>query len=445
MRTVRQYEHDVNQKSCNAVIQRIFKSEGGFFLVADRTVFFPEGGGQPGDRGIVRPAGTCGADITIIDTLEKDGEVWHRLADEADGEYDSAGFETELAERGFVPGAEIELVLDWTHRFDCMQRHLGEHILSGAIYRLFGGVNRGFHMGEDCITIDIAFEDEAFTGEFVSDGALEKGAVSEAGDMPHRSGYTKMTWEMAEAAEAEANRVIQQDLPVTVSYFETQEDAASMPLRKAVKAETDVSVVTVGDIDSPADCCACCGTHPDSSGQVGLVKIYKIEPNRGMSRIYFECGMRAFTAYQKHFNILYELENELSAGDNDVLAKFEARIEKENSLHRELTALRKKNVEQEAAALLSNGCAGVHVYDDLTADDLRQTAKKISGKFTGLAVLVSIAGLAAVLVSDGSADCGFVVKEQAAPLGGKGGGNKSTASCVFPDKAALDEFIRRLG
>ena len=432
MRTVRQYEHDVNLKSCKAVIQRIFGSEDGVFLVADRTVFFPEGGGQPGDKGVVRLAGTKGADVTIIDTIECDGEVLHKLA----------GDDDDIATAGLVPGKQVELVLDWAHRFDCMQRHLGEHILSGAIYRLFGGVNRGFHMGEDAIIIDIAFEDQSVTGGFISDGAL--GSRSSAGmwNGAERPGYSKMTWEMAEAAEAEANRVIQRDLPVTVRYFDTPEEAAAMPLRKAVTAESDVSVVTVGDELAPADCCACCGTHPETSGQVGMIKIYKIEPNRGMSRIYFECGMRAFTTYQKHFNILYELENELSAGDDDVIAKFEARTEKGNALHKELTALRKKTVERETASLLKTGCAGLHVYEDLSADDLRQIVKKISGKFEGFAVLASIPELAVILASDGSTDCGLTVREKAVPLGGKGGGNRLTATCVFPDKAALDEFVR---
>ena len=87
---------------------------------------------------------------------------------------------------------------------------------------------------------------------------------------------------MARAAESDANRVIWSDLPVTVSHFDYRVDAEKMPLRKVLAFEDDISVVSVGDIADPADCVACCGTHPKTSGQVGLVKIYKVEKNKDM-------------------------------------------------------------------------------------------------------------------------------------------------------------------
>ena len=310
----------------------------------------------------------------------------------------------------------MNMSIDWAHRFDNMQRHCGEHILSGAFHRLYGGANQGFHMGEDYMTIDIAFPEDA--------------------------SYKRVTWEMALAAERDANRVIWEDVPVHIDYFDTRQQAEAYPLRKALAFEEDISVVTIGDPEDPADCVACCGTHPSSSGQVGLIKIFKIEPNKGMSRIYFEAGTRAFAKYQQQFDTLYDIGVRLSAGTEDVLAKFEAYEQRAEQTHAALAGLRSRLLDEEANALAAQMAAGlIKYYDDFTVDDIFNLGKKLSGSITGAIALVCRPANTAVLLSDGEPHCGKLVKENASTFGGKGGGNATSARAFFPDAESLAEFL----
>lgn len=96
---------------------------------------------------------------------------------------------------------------------------------------------------------------------------------------------------------------------VITRHFDSRQEAENLPLRKALAFDEDITIVCVGAVENPADCVACCGTHPSTSGQVGMVKIYKVESNKGMSRIYFEAGQRAFRQYQEKFDVLTTLEN----------------------------------------------------------------------------------------------------------------------------------------
>ena len=431
MATKKLYQDDVYQKTCEAEILQVEKEEDGTWLVFDQTVFAPEGGGQPSDRGTVLEAAAPlkTAKSAFIDRAEDRGDqVFHRLTEDP----------------GFRTGDRVILSIDWGVRFDHMQRHLGEHILSGAFWRLFGGINRGFHMGEEGMTIDIAFEGDLPGGgraEILPDDRLNPD-----GRLDDRSLPDRVTWEMAEAAEFEANRVIQSDAPVSVRYFHTRDEAARMPVRKAVAFDQEISVVTVGDPAAPLDCVCCCGTHPSSAGQVGLVKIYKIEPNKGMSRVYLEAGSRALVNAQRHFNLLYELETALSAGDEDVLAKFRGRAEKEEAVHGQLTALRRRVQTQEAAAIAAAPAPFTcRTYEDLSVDDLMQIGRKAAKGRAGLLVLAQVPDRTALLFAGDGLDAGALTKAAAPAFSGRGGGKAAFARATFPDEAALRGFLTALG
>jgi len=224
MTTKKRYEEDVNLRTLDTTVVRLDRYLDRPALVLSETIFFPEGGGQPWDLGTVN-------EVALAGVLEKDGEVYHLL-------------ESDAVSAAFVPGQPVRLVLAWERRFDHMQRHCGEHILSGIFFREYGGVNRGFHMGDEYMTIDISLE--------------------------QNPDITSVTWDMALHAEAEANRIIWQNMPVTTRRFESKEAAAGIPLRKELAIEEDITIVCVGSQDNPRDCVACCGTHPNTSGQVGL-------------------------------------------------------------------------------------------------------------------------------------------------------------------------------
>ena len=396
MSTIKLYQQDVYLKECEAVILELQEDR----VVLDRTIFFPTGGGQSCDLGFL-------GGQEVLDVSEKDGLIYHQVRSAA----------------SLKEGSRILCRIDWDRRFDNMQRHCGEHILSGICYREFGGINRGFHMGEDYMTIDISLEEDP--------------------------SITEITWEMAKRAELFANQVIWSDAPVTVRRFQTRQEAEQLPLRKALAIDEEISIVCVGDIRNAADCVACCGTHPSSAGQVGLVKIYKIEHYKGMFRIYFEAGKRALLDYDKKHDRITELGIHFSAGTDDLLDKVLAQEQRAKTVKDELNTLRQSAVAsraEEIRAALCNGEEQVvfRQYDDMKTGDLFNIGKALIQELNALLLILAPAEKTLLLFSGGDPDCGSLVKANVSSYGGKGGGNPTSARAVFSKQAALDEFIRFL-
>lgn len=408
METKRLFQDDVYMKETTAAITSISVKEGKTLITLDRTIFFPTGGGQSCDLGTID-------EFRVEDVYEHRNDIYHQL---------------DCPETGLKRGDKVNLKIDWERRFDNMQRHCGEHILSGIFYREFGGVNRGFHMGDQYMTIDISLEEDP--------------------------SFTKITWEMAKLAEIEANKVIWLNSPVITRRFRDKKDAENLPLRKALTIDKDISIVCVGSVDNPSDCVACCGTHPSSAGQVGLIKLYKAEANKGMFRIYFEAGKRAFEKISKQYDTLLSLQNSLSAGDDDLLDKFNIQREKNKEIRDQLHLLKKEVVSREVCdikEILSRDPASdktegasfpVREYELLSTDDLAAIAKYVSPYIAKLIFLIHNPTNTVFLCSSGetgSPDCGRLVKENASIYGGKGGGSKSTARAIFPKKDYIPLFI----
>ena len=392
-----------------------------YLIQLDQTAFFPEGGGQGADHGQLRLIGSDSEAVFSVIDVQEDGDlIWHTvcLPDPADGSSEPTGeLCTILSE-----GCKVHCILDWDRRFEHMQRHCGEHLLSGAFYRLFGGANHGFHMGQDYMTIDIALEDQS-----------------------------PVTLEMAHQAEMLANQAIWDDLPVSVSYFDTREKAEQLPLRKALAFDEAISIVTIGELSEtsdtePADCVACCGTHPSTTGQVGLIKIYKVEKYKDMTRIYCDAGRKALTDYQRKHEILTNEANRYSASVEEFPEKLRIQEEKMNAVRNELYHLKKAYIEAEKEKLdavlgdidQSGSKTPVILYPllHLSMDDAFTMAKSYmgnirAGKTHPLLLLYVPAQTSCVLVSDGTVHCGKLVKEYASFYQGKGGGNDVSARAIF--------------
>ena len=403
MKTERLFKEDVYMKEAEAAVTSLTETkEGRTAVTLDRTIFFPTGGGQSCDRGTI-------AGFPVIDVYEdeKADDIIHVL-DCRPSEFEHAASPA---------GKLLKLSLDWEHRFDNMQRHCGEHILSGMFYREYGGVNRGFHMGDQYMTIDISLE--------------------------AKPEFTAITWEMAKHAEECANEAIWQNQPVITRHFDTKKEAENLPLRKALALEKDITIVCVGSVENPADCVACCGTHPATAGQVGLIKIFKVEPNKGMFRIYFEAGKRAFLKYQQELDTLTALSNSLSAGTDDVLSKYHAQVEKNKESRNQLHFLKKEVIARETADIAEALEKGENVrrYHILSLDDLTVLAREVSPYAKKIVFLVHEPSYTVFLASDGSVDCGKLVKDNAQIYGGKGGGNKTTARAIFTKDEYVDTFI----
>ncbi len=399
MKTVRLFKQDVYMKTAKAQITSVSSQAGKTLITLDQTIFFPTGGGQSCDKGTIE-------NINVLDVYEKDDEIYHQI---------------EGTEDVLKLGQTVFLQLDWNHRFDNMQRHCGEHILTGIFHEKFGGVNRGFHMGDQYMTIDISLEGN--------------------------SEFDKITWDMAKQAELAANNVIWQNLPVITRHFDNKRDAENLPLRKPLAIDEDITIVCVGSIENPSDCVACCGTHPSTAGQVGLIKVYKVESNKGMFRIYFEAGKRALEKYQMQFDILTTLENQLSSGTEDLMDKYKAQQEKNKEARTQLHLLKKEVIKREVEdikSLMNSSHQPItRAYNLLSGDDISAIARELSDSIPKILFLIHKPTLTVFLCSSGKSqiDCGKLVKDNASIYGGKGGGNKTLARAIFNKEEYIDVFI----
>ncbi len=394
------FQEDVYKKENESTVAEVRgtgTTEDPFLLVLDETIFFPTGGGQPCDLGTIN-------DVPLSEVFEKDGEIFHKLAPSPE---DAPGLP-----KNWKAGDKAVCKLDWNRRFEHMQRHCGEHILSGIFFRETGGVNRGFHMGNGYMTIDI--------------------------DIPG------IAWEQAQRIETLTNEVIWSNVPVTTRYYETRSEAEKLPLRKALAVDEDISIVCVGDESNPADCVACCGTHPNTSGQVGLLKIFKLENYKGMTRVYFNAGAGALADYQNKHRILAELNQKFSSDDNDLLDKMKAQEEKNKEVRQELYLMKNTFIAKAADEISENSEPGLVIreYPYFNVNDLLAIAKALAQRSVGfLAVLISTRENIVILASDGKHDCGKIVKDNAQVWRGKGGGNAAGARAMFPSREDLDCFV----
>ncbi|GAB1477228.1 alanyl-tRNA editing protein [Bacillota bacterium] len=403
-------------KSCEGTIISASKDDESetYLLELDRTVFFPEGGGQPSDTGYI--AGSFG-ELEVTEVFEKDDNIYHRVnplqKNDSNG---STSFPRNLA------GEAVSCRLDWDRRFSHMQRHCGEHILSAVFDCLYGGVNRGFHMGEDYMTIDIS---------------LEK-----------KTDFTDMTEDMIRKAEWASNKMIWDNLPVSVRYFADREEAAAQPVRKPISIDGDIILVCVGDESISSGCVACCGTHPHSTGEVGLIKIYRWESYKGMTRITFDAGPNALLSCRNDAALIKELSAQYSSDPKLLSENIKKREQKNNEIRQELYGLKQAYLSDRASEIsgMLTGPARVIIkeHELLKTDDLLNLAKMLPDASGKLIALVSIRENTLILISSGTPDCNKIVKDNAGVWNGKGGGRPNSARAMFPTKDNLDCFTEYL-
>ena len=404
MVTERIYQRDRYAAENDAVVTAIREKNGMDVIACNASVFYPEGGGQPSDTGSVSITGlqkVFGISRAFDESLT--GDVWHI---------------TDAPAGTFSVGDKVTLSIDFDLRFRNMQRHCGEHMLSGTMDTLFGGVNKGFHMGDEYITIDIDL------------------------------GGRMLTDEELDLAERTVNEAIWADLPVTVTWFDDYEASLSLPVRKQVPHDGRVSVVTVGDLNDPYDCIACCGTHPARSSEVGLLAIYKREPNKGMNRIYFDCGKAAFDKLSADSRTLAEAARRYSCSPADLPGRLDAEADSISALKARLAGMTAyiKDVEKEKilGSVQNAGAAGyVYSSEVLSADDLLKLGFSVINEVPGLFLIMRQPESHTCLLLSSSEErkCGAIVKAAAKGFNGKGGGRDDNARAIFPSTSDMDAFI----
>ncbi len=249
--TEKLFEANSLLRMCTAQVMACTEVAGEYLIELDRTVFFPEGGGQLSDRGFLD-------EVAVHHVSTKEGHIYHHCTQPLEG------------------GSRVMAQLDWPLRLDRMQQHCGEHLLSWACWKLFAANNVGFHMHEDWVAIDL-------------DKVLSREQLYEA--------------------ELLTNQVIWENRPIHVRYVDSREAAVLPGMRKCnTKLEGQLRIVAV----EGADVCTCCGTHPPATGMVGSVQLVKAEKHKQGIRVEFLCGRRALLTARRQNQLLLELSNKFS-------------------------------------------------------------------------------------------------------------------------------------
>ena len=369
-------------KAFEAVVTDCREGKNGRYQVMlDRTGFYPEGGGQPGDTGRLGP-------VKVLDVHEKAGEIIH----ETDGPLEA--------------GTAVAGTIDWERRFGYMQNHSGEHIFSGLVHKKYGFDNVGFHMGSEEVTVD-------FNGV--------------------------ITAEELEEIETEVNRKIAENLPIRELYPAAGE-LEHMEYRSKKALTGQVRIIEIPD----SDVCACCGTHVMSTGEIGIFKITGAIHYKGGIRVSMLCGMDALKDYRKKQKTVTELSVMLSAKPERVVETVE-KLKNENGikdgrinrLYQELFAARMEQFQcsQEPLAGIQEGLARIQ---------LRQYCTMLYEGGRGSVVLVcsGVDGSYQYAIGSSSADMRALSKTLNKELNGRGGGSALMAQGTFQasKQAILETF-----
>lgn len=359
MATERLYYQDSHLQIFSAAVTGCRPGKYGWDVTLDRTAFYPEGGGQPGDQGML-------GGVAVTDTHEAGGEVVH------------------FCDGPLEVGAVVEGRIDWARRFSLMQQHSGEHILSGLIHAAYGYDNVGFHMGRDAVTIDF-------------NGMLDEAQLA--------------------SLERQANRVIWQDQAVEV-FWPTPEELARLPYRSKKALEGPVRLVRFPG----ADLCACCGTHVKRTGEIGLVKLLSCQKFHQGVRIEMLAGGRAMEYLTQVHDQNRQISGLLSAKPLETAAAA-ARLQQElagskfraGQLEDQLFAQRAEGLRGAGDVLLFE--------ENLRPDSLRRLTDAILGTCGGrCAVFSGTAEGFQYAIGQKDGDLRAFVKEMNAALNGRGGG-----------------------
>ncbi len=365
------------------------RSEDGTRVYLRESAFYPTSGGQPHDLGTI-------AGIEVTDVVDEEERVAHVLARPL---VDVAG--------------DVRGTIDWARRFDHMQQHTGQHLLSAVFEDLFGFKTISVHFGPESATLDLDAE--------------------------------IVTRKQMLVAEERANAIVAEARPVTVSF----EDAATATgLRKASDRTGTLRIVTIAD----ADRSACGGTHVRSTAEIGVVLVRGLEKIRQATRVEFLCGQRALRRARRDYETLISIAGALSASIDEAAGLVGAQAERlkesesaRKKLAQELAVYRMRE-RYDAAPPNANGIRVVVIRDAASADELRALAQAALN-LPRAVVIGALSNPISVLLAasdDSGINAGQLLKERLTAAGGRGGGGSRLAQGSAPDTAALERIVADL-
>ena len=373
-------------KEFEAQVLSCQEGKKGWEITLSATAFYPEGGGQPADTGLL-------GNVRVTDVHEKDGQVVHYTD-------------------GPLPvGEMVRGVIDWDRRFQHMQEHSGEHLVPGLIHQRFGYDNVGFHMGTDEVTIDF-------------NGVLEWGDLM--------------------AIEEKANGMIWENLEISAVYPEKDElDAMEYRSKKELTGAVRIVSIPGGDV------CACCGTHVERTGEIGLVKFLSMIHYKGGVRISLLCGKRAVEDYERKRDQVQKISVLLSARPGEISRAVEKLKDEEAKLQEKLVAAYDKLIASEVRDI-KEGDGDIFILEpDFEAIQLRHLVNRLLEEKKGRTVLAlggAAEGSFLYVLGSRDGDMRRLSRELNGLLNGRGGGSAQMAQgTFFATKDQLQAILKEKG
>ncbi|WP_202406317.1 DHHA1 domain-containing protein [Pontibacillus yanchengensis] len=389
--TTKLFYQDPYQTAFETQVIRTGEQEGRPYIVLEETAFYPTGGGQPHDTGSLNG-------VAVVDVEEVDGEVRHYLAER-------------------LQDSSVHGIVDWKRRFDHMQQHNGQHILSAIMHDEYGMQTVSFHLGKETVSID-----------------LDAKSLSE---------------DVMKEAEQKVNRIIQENRPIETKWL-SAEEANQYPLRKALSVDEAVRLVIIPEVDYNG----CGGTHPHATGEVMALKLLGWTRQKKQVRLEFACGYRVLEQLGTKHTVLSGIKNTLKRPEAELVQEVDSLVHENKQKDKQITELQEQLLEYEARDLMAytqvdNGIRVVqHVLIKRPIKSLQALAKNMTNHYPdALVILVSNQEeqLQFVLArgEDLTADMNKIAKEVMPLIEGKGGGkpnfvqgggNKSLEAGEFAEK-----------
>jgi alanyl-tRNA synthetase len=382
--TEKLYYADSHLSAFEACVCKCGEENGRFYIILDRTAFFPGGGGQSCDSGFIG-----GAEIT--DVAEIDGEIVHYCAEKP----------------RFAAPETVLCRIDWEKRFSLMQNHSGEHLFSGIAHTRFGCENVGFHMGEDGVTIDL---DRELSGEDI--GEIERAA----------------------------NEAVWKNVPVTARFPDTEE-LKTLEYRSKLELTENVRIVDIEGYDS----CACCAPHVSKTGEIGLLKVMDYSRHRGGMRIILRCGREAMAVFGEYQASVAEISALLSVKRRDAaLAVKRLSAELSEQKHNCDQIKREFAMKLIAESSRTEGNLCYFVPDFFEPESMRillNEAVKLCGGAAAAFVKKPGGGYNYVIASE-RLDLRALAKKINSAISGRGGGSKEMIQgSALADEKAIRAFF----
>lgn len=384
---IKLYEKQSFLKECEAIVTECYKKEDKVYIKLNQSIFFPEEGGQYADTGVLEYDGKT---VQLLDGQIVNGEIIYQIENE-------------------IPsGTAVLCKLDWATRFDRMQNHSGEHILSGLIHSKYGFNNIGFHLSDDAMVT------------LVVDGVLTREQVMEL--------------------EQEVNSVIYANLPITDSYPD-KEELAIISYRSKIEIDGQVRLITIGEGENIVDVCACCAPHVSRTGEIGILKVTGVMKSKGGVQISILCGRRALEYINHNLDLLNSMAGAFTTHPDNVPGIVDNLKKECMEVKSQLSEYREKGIIDSIEANPETKC--IFGDSELSAQNMKNIFNALVEKcqgYVGVFAGDDVAGYRYYAGGNGM-DARELAKLMREGLGAKGGGSSEMIQGkTESEKTSIEQF-----